>query len=283
MTFTQGKTISSPARYRAGGLLGLSLALLLTACGASNNTQVGQAAGGSSPSASPSASVSATAATSAQPSQKSTSASAPASSQASAKPSQAQEAKQQSSAAPSAQPSTPAPSTSAQAQTKSSATPAKLNQQEVVTTQDRVQEATGALAQANLAPLPAPGQAQDAQASQNLVLDADTQAKILEVATGAAADEYLALAYEYAQNGWTVTGTPSFVGEPKITNGTVNGKKAMILDVCVDSSKVIVTNSSGQQMTSSTGPKRTRTFYTLIEMEGTWKISTINYPDNPDC
>lgn len=114
-------------------------------------------------------------------------------------------------------------------------------------------------------------------------VDAQTKDKINKAATGAAADEFLAQALEYGVNGWSQEGSSKIVGEPKLADTTFNGKKAKIMQVCVDSSAVKVKDSAGNIMTPDHGPKRSLNIFTLVQENGTWKIAAHDFPNNPDC
>lgn len=167
----------------------------------------------------------------------------------------------------------------------SSASKVALDDPQVTQAQNLVQDVQSALSSAQLESA-APQATEDAagdQASVSPDLSAKTQEDIQKVATGAAADDFMATAFEYSQNGWSVEGEPTFVGEPRVASTTFNGAEAKKVEVCVDSSKVSVKDQAGNSMISSTAPKRSRTIYTLVQSDNTWKIASMDFPDNPDC
>lgn len=167
-----------------------------------------------------------------------------------------------------------------------SASDIALDDSQVEQTQTLVQDAQSALASAQLDSSTPTAQAADENndsSTADPVLSSQTQDEILKVATGSAADDFMATAFEYLQNGWKVEGKPTFVGSPKISTITFDGKDAKKLEVCVDSSQVNVTDEAGNKMLSSDTPKRSLTYYTLVSDNNTWKIASVDFPDNPDC
>ena len=113
------------------------------------------------------------------------------------------------------------------------------------------------------------------------LVDEATMNSINKVAVDNAAEEYVASAAEYAQNGWHYEGTSTVVGSPKVAEGTYQGKRARFVEVCLDSSQVKTKDSAGRELQS--GGKRTLNIYTLVESDGTWKIAQHDFPNNPDC
>lgn len=169
-----------------------------------------------------------------------------------------------------------------EAPSEPSGSPIALDDAQVTEAQDLLQEAQAALSTAEL--ISAEPEEEEAQEAEgNPELSAETEDKIEAVATGVAADDFLATAYEYQLNGWNVEGSPTFVGEPTISSTTYDGKESKRLEVCVDSSQVKVTDGAGNNMLADNAPTRSRTIYTLVESEGSWKIAAQDFPSNPDC
>ena len=113
------------------------------------------------------------------------------------------------------------------------------------------------------------------------LVDEATMNSINKVAVDNAAEEYVASAAEYAQNGWHYEGTSTVVGSPKVAEGTYQGKRARFVEVCLDSSQVKTKDSAGRELQN--GGKRSLNIYTLVESDGTWKIAQHDFPNNPDC
>lgn len=119
--------------------------------------------------------------------------------------------------------------------------------------------------------------------SPSKTIDDATQKKIDAVSTGSAKDEFSSSALEYATAGKKQEGKSTIVGQPKIADTEYNGQPAKILEVCIDSSKVKVKDSAGNDMLDSHAPKRSLNVFTLVEDNGSWKIASHDFPNNPDC
>ena len=63
----------------------------------------------------------------------------------------------------------------------------------------------------------------------------------------------------------------------------IDGKPAKLLEVCVDSSNVVVKDGAGNSLTSDAAAKRSLNLFTLVNDDGTWKIASRQLPNNPDC
>ncbi|MEU7993489.1 hypothetical protein [Rothia amarae] len=117
----------------------------------------------------------------------------------------------------------------------------------------------------------------------NLALDDKTVSDIEKVSTGSASDEFSANALEFGTNDWKQEGTSKIVGEPKVADSKYNGAPAKVLEVCIDSSDVKVKDSAGNTLTDPNTPKKSLNIFTLVEDNGSWKIASHDFPNNPDC
>ena len=117
----------------------------------------------------------------------------------------------------------------------------------------------------------------------NLALDDKTVSDIEKVSTGSASDEFSANALEFGTNAWKQEGTSKIVGEPKVADSKFNGAPAKVLEVCIDSSDVKVKDSAGNTLTDPNTPKKSLNIFTLVEDNGSWKIASHDFPNNPDC
>lgn len=124
---------------------------------------------------------------------------------------------------------------------------------------------------------------EDSAPATTVTLDQATEEKITSVATGSAAESFIAAAEEFANNQWTQEGTAKVVGTPKIADGTYNDQPAKILQVCLDSSQVKVKNAVGDVINNTSAPERSLNIFTLIQDNGQWKIASHDFPNNPDC
>ena len=117
----------------------------------------------------------------------------------------------------------------------------------------------------------------------SVALDQGTIDAIAAMSTGAAQEEFTMSALEYLQNGWRYEGQSTVVGTPRIAETTYEGKPAQLLEVCMDSSKVVLKDSTGAVIDTSGSPKRSLNIYTLVTENGVTKIARHDFPNNPDC
>lgn len=118
-------------------------------------------------------------------------------------------------------------------------------------------------------------------ASPKTYLSEQTLKKLEALATGAALDEYISTATEYALGGWQPRGQVQVVGQPRLAESSYEGKPAQVLEVCLDSSGLTLEDQAGNSYSSD--PARSLNIFTLIEVDGSWKIASHDYPNNPDC
>lgn len=115
------------------------------------------------------------------------------------------------------------------------------------------------------------------------VLDDETIHSIEAVAVDSAAAEFAVQASEYALAGWHYEGSSTVVGTPRMTETQYKGQPARMLEVCMDSSSVKIYDENNQPVKDDNSPKRSLNIYTLVQVDGQWKIATHDFPNNPDC
>ncbi|MDY6050939.1 MAG: hypothetical protein SPI83_00800 [Rothia sp. (in: high G+C Gram-positive bacteria)] len=113
-------------------------------------------------------------------------------------------------------------------------------------------------------------------------ISAETTAQLEAAATGAALDQYLATATEYALAGWHVEGNSTVVGTPRVADSDYQGQAAKVLEVCLDSSQVKVLDENGNPVSDSQFT-RSLNIFTLVEDNGAWKIASHDFPNDADC
>lgn len=118
---------------------------------------------------------------------------------------------------------------------------------------------------------------------EDIVLDSSSIGQIKKIATGPAADEFTASAQEFGTSGWRQEGKTDFVGKPVLSDITYQGQPAKQLEVCVDSSKVVIKDSANNVLNSKKAHSRSINIITLVQENGSWKIAYRTMPDNPDC
>ncbi|MDO4917561.1 MAG: hypothetical protein Q3974_08090 [Rothia sp. (in: high G+C Gram-positive bacteria)] len=163
------------------------------------------------------------------------------------------------------------------------------SQEQVKKTQELYSSYEGVLA--NVGAIDRPGSTEEkdkANSGENTdmpskTIDDATQKKIDDVSTGSARDEFSSMALEYATAGKKLEGESTIIGQPKLADTQYSGQPAKILEVCIDSSKVKVKDSAGNDLLDSHAPKRSLNVFTLVEDNGSWKIASHDFPNNPDC
>lgn len=115
------------------------------------------------------------------------------------------------------------------------------------------------------------------------VLDEDTIHAIENISVDSAAAEFAVQASEYAMAGWHYEGSSTVVGTPRMADTQYNGQPARLLEVCMDSSSVKIYDENNQPVKDDSSPKRSLNIYTLVQVNGQWKIATHDFPNNPDC
>lgn len=115
------------------------------------------------------------------------------------------------------------------------------------------------------------------------VLDDETIRSIEAVAVDSAAAEFAVQASEYALAGWHYDGSSIVVGTPRMAETQYKGQPAHMLEVCMDSSSVKIYDENNHPVKDDNSPKRSLNIYTLVQVDGQWKIATHDFPNNADC
>lgn len=115
------------------------------------------------------------------------------------------------------------------------------------------------------------------------VLDDETIRSIEAVAVDSAAAEFAVQASEYALAGWHYDGSSTVVGTPRMAETQYKGQPAHMLEVCMDSSSVKIYDENNHPVKDDNSPKRSLNIYTLVQVDGQWKIATHDFPNNADC
>ncbi len=98
--------------------------------------------------------------------------------------------------------------------------------------------------------------------------------------TGTALAQLKSQAYELAENGLHLEGTPRIVSSA-ITRRTTN-PRTLTVSVCLDNSAVKLVDNAGKQQ-PSTSSARSRNTLELVQRDGEWLVAGQSFPDNPDC
>ncbi|MFH5824413.1 hypothetical protein [Georgenia sp. AZ-5] len=114
-------------------------------------------------------------------------------------------------------------------------------------------------------------------------IPAADQAELEATATGSALDAALAARAELRDNGWTQTGEPEILSSEVIESALSEDPPRVVLGACVDSSKVQVTDAAGQPRRDPAAVRPTTNIFTLVFVDGRWRLGDLTFPDDPDC
>lgn len=110
--------------------------------------------------------------------------------------------------------------------------------------------------------------------------DPGNPADLSDVLTDSALDAYLAQAEEFMKTGVHQNGSPTI--ENARVLGTSEDGTSIQVEACVDSSAVQVLNDQGTDLRASQ-PKRSLTIFTLTNPDGSWKLASETFPEDPTC
>jgi flagellar basal body-associated protein FliL len=102
-------------------------------------------------------------------------------------------------------------------------------------------------------------------------------------ATGALVEEYRVSAEEFANNGWRQEGTPVVVSSEVVSQDPAANPPTAVLQVCLDSSGVQVYDADGEPQRDLSSPQRSLNIFGLQLSDGSWKLASLTFPDQPDC
>ncbi|WP_316668366.1 hypothetical protein [uncultured Propionibacterium sp.] len=110
--------------------------------------------------------------------------------------------------------------------------------------------------------------------------DPGNPADLSDVLTDGELSSYQAQADEFLATGVHQSGAPT-IENARITSVSEDGT-GMSIEACVDSSSVQVLNDQGADLHASQ-PKRSLTIFTLTNPDGSWKLASESFPDDPTC
>lgn len=100
-------------------------------------------------------------------------------------------------------------------------------------------------------------------------------------AAGAALQGLLAQRSEYAQSNYHVEGRPRIVSQRIISAGSHPPR--VVVEACVDNSRVHVVDSSGHRVPGQNAPDQVRNEYTVTRRGGAWVVVKSGFASNPVC
>lgn len=98
---------------------------------------------------------------------------------------------------------------------------------------------------------------------------------------GAALHELLAQRAEYAQSNYRVVGAARVVSQ-KIISSKAHPPR-VVVEACVDNSKVHVVDKNGHRVPGQNAPHRVRNEYTLAQRGGRWVVIRAAFASDPVC
>lgn len=105
------------------------------------------------------------------------------------------------------------------------------------------------------------------------------------IAAGSALGELIAQFDEIQDNNWTQKGAARLAAVQGTDELTLDGKATRRVAICIDSSAVELMDQDGQVVLAAVAPG-TRTalnYYDLQELDGSWRVVSHSFPDDPTC
>lgn len=103
------------------------------------------------------------------------------------------------------------------------------------------------------------------------------------IAAGAVLDEAQAQLNEFDSRGWTLSGTPRLENLQVLSSDLAATPPTAKISVCVDSSPVVVKTADGTVMRNPDASPRALNLYTVSMRDGSWRIISHSFPDDPTC
>lgn len=121
-------------------------------------------------------------------------------------------------------------------------------------------------------------------------LDAVAEAPVLampdaflaNVASGAYLAEIEAQFTELEANGWTTSGAP-VVETVTVLPSTAETPATATVEACIDSSAVLVLDADGEPVGTSSSPRAKHLFTLNQEANGSWRITSHSFANDPAC
>lgn len=113
---------------------------------------------------------------------------------------------------------------------------------------------------------------------------ADPHPGLGDAASGAILAEVENDAQELEANGWTREGSATIDGLTVVSSDSAADPATVVVQACVDSSKVRTLDHSGEPIgDSGSAVNRALNIYTLQYIDDAWKVVARTFPDDPAC
>lgn len=108
------------------------------------------------------------------------------------------------------------------------------------------------------------------------------QSFLANVATGAYVAEIEARFTEFEANGWSTQGVP-IVESASVIENSGGPPATATVEACIDSSAVVILDAAGESVGASTTPRAKNLFTLSQEPNGSWRITSRTFSDDPAC
>ncbi len=88
---------------------------------------------------------------------------------------------------------------------------------------------------------------------------------------------------ELAANGWTMRGNPTIESTAVVSMDAAANPVTAVVSACIDSSDVTMLDLAGVPVGGQSTPRSTHLFGLVQEADGTWKITSHWFPNDPAC
>ncbi|MCQ1957257.1 hypothetical protein NNX39_12180 [Arthrobacter sp. zg-Y826] len=105
------------------------------------------------------------------------------------------------------------------------------------------------------------------------------------IADGSALGELTGQFEEFQDNGWIQSGPAEVLSVQAVEDLEAEGGPIRRLSICIDSSAMELKDQDGQVLLGATEPgsRKSLNYYDLQERDGTWKVVSHSFPDDPAC
>lgn len=113
----------------------------------------------------------------------------------------------------------------------------------------------------------------------------DLDALLKNVAIDSYAAELEAQWLELSSQGWTVSGAPALISASVTKLDTTATASTAEVTACVDSSDVVITDHAGDPIGDAAAmmPRALHLFTLMQGDDGTWRIASHSFPNDPNC
>lgn len=106
-----------------------------------------------------------------------------------------------------------------------------------------------------------------------------------QIADGSALGELTGQFEEFQDNGWVQSGPAKVLSVQAVQDLEAEGGPVRRLSICIDSSAMELKDQDGQVLLAAAEPgtRKALNYYDLQERDGSWKVVSHSFPDDPAC